>query len=173
MRLATANLQVFEPGIFNHAYRGFHGLRIEGREMAGHPLCFVLSVKSVKSVVNSLFGSGSGLLLILAICLNFIAQTGLAATENPAARARKIFQDAQTRYQKEPRNAEAVWQFARACFDLADLATNNAQRIEVAEKGIAACKQLLSRDPQSAPGHYYLGMNLGQVAQTRGLGALT
>jgi len=27
--------------------------------MAGHPLCFVLSVRSVKSVVNSVFGSGS------------------------------------------------------------------------------------------------------------------
>src|SRR5256886_15047472 len=114
MRLATANLQVFEPGIFNHGFHGFHGLRIGGREMAGHPLCFVLSVKSVKSLVNSLFGSGSCLSLILAICLNFISQTGLAATEDAAASARKIFQDAQIRYQKEPRNAEAVWQFSRA-----------------------------------------------------------
>jgi len=109
--------------------------------------------------------------LILAICLNLIAQTNLAATVDLAASARKTFQDAQIRYKKEPRNTEAAWQFARACFDLADLATNNAQRIEIAEKGIAACKQLLSRDLHSAPGHYYVGMNLGQVAQTRGLGA--
>src|SRR6266581_6503427 len=172
MRLATANLQVFEPGIFNHGFHGFHGLRIGGREMAGHPLCFVLSVKSVKSVVNSLFGSGSGHSLTVAFCLTFIAQACLAATGDPRVGVRKAFDDALMRYEKETANNEAVWQFARACFDLADLATNNAQRIEIAEKGIAACKQLLSRDPNSAPGHYYLGMNLGQVAQTKGLGAL-
>ncbi len=61
--------------------------------------------------------------LILAICLNLIAQTNLAATVDLAASARKTFQDAQIRYKKEPRNTEAAWQFARACFDLADLAT--------------------------------------------------
>src|SRR2546430_16272776 len=99
--------------------------------MAGHPLCFVLSVKSVKSVVNSLFGSGSCLSLNVAFCLTFIAPACLAGTGDPASVARKAFAETQTRYQKEPRNVEAVWQFARACFDLADLATNNAQRIEV------------------------------------------
>ena len=129
-------------------------------------------MKSVKSSVNSVFCSGSGLLLALAFCLNLTTQAGFAATANPAAAANKKFQDARMRYRKEPRNAEAAWQFARACFDLADLATNNSQRVEVAEEGIAACEHLLSRDPRSAPGHYYLGMNLGQVAQTRGIGAL-
>src|SRR6266853_4639561 len=165
MRLATGNLQVFEPGILNHR---FHGLGIEGRGIAGHSLRVVVSVKSLKSVVNSFFRSGSGLSLALAFCLSLIAQTGLPATGDPAVGVRKAFQDAQMRYQKEPRNNEAVWQFARACFDLADLATNNAQRIEIADQGLAACKQLLSRDLHSAPGHYYVGMNLGQVAQTRG-----
>jgi tetratricopeptide (TPR) repeat protein len=129
-------------------------------------------MKSVKSMVNSVVGASFSLSLVLALCASLIAQAGLAAIGDPAVGARKIFEDAQMRYEKEPRNAEAAWQFARACFDLADLATNNAQRIEVAEKGTAACKQLLSRDPRSAPGHYYLGMNLGQVAQTRGIGAL-
>jgi len=140
--------------------------------MAGHTLCFVLSVKFGKSAVNSVFGSGFRLSLALAFCLSLIAPASLAATGDPAVGVRKAFHDAQMRYEKEPRNNEAAWQFARACFDLADLATNNAQRIEIADQGIAACKQLLSRDSNSAPGHYYLGMNLGQVAQTRGLGAL-
>jgi tetratricopeptide (TPR) repeat protein len=117
--------------------------------------------------------SGMSLLLLaLVFYLTFFARASLAAAGDPAADVRKAFQDAQMRYQKEPRNAEAVWQFARGCFDLAEVATNNAQRFEIAERGIAACKQLLSRDSNSAPGHYYLGMNLGQVAQTRGIGAL-
>ena len=140
--------------------------------MAGHSSCFLLAVKSVKSVVHSLFGSGPGLSLGLAFCLTLTASACLAGTLEPAVGVRKAFHETKARYEKEPRNNEAVWQFARACFDLADLATNNAQRAEIANQGIAACKQLLSRDSNSAPGHYYLGMNLGQIAQTRGLGAL-
>ncbi|MDB6021542.1 MAG: hypothetical protein JWQ04_1399, partial [Pedosphaera sp.] len=33
-------------------------------------------------------------------------------------------------------------------------------------------RALIERDPNSAPGHYYLSLNLGQLAQTRKLGAL-
>src|SRR6266576_745261 len=168
MRLATANLEVFELGTFNHGCQ----VRIGRRGMAGHTLCFVLSVKFGKSAANSVFCSGFRLSLALAFCLSLIAPSSLAATGDPAVGARKALHAAQMRYEKEPRNNEAAWQFARACFDLADIATNNAQRIEIADQGIAACKQLLSRYSNSAPGHYYLGMNLGQVAQTRGLGAL-
>src|SRR5262249_17462611 len=62
--------------------------------------------------------------------------------------------------------------FARACFDVAEIATNSTERAEVAEQGIATCRELLSRDPSVARGHYYLGMNLGELARTRGLSAL-
>src|SRR5437899_42321 len=158
MRLATGNLEVFVTSQLLPAERRDPALRGPNTPLSRR-------AGALRSVV-------AGLSLILAICLNLIAQTGLAATKDPAAGARKTFHDAQIRYQKEPRDSQAAWQFARACFDLADLATNSAQRVEIAEQGIAACKQLLSRDPNSAPGHYYLGMNLGQVAQTRGLGAL-
>ena len=46
------------------------------------------------------------------------------------------------------------------------------QRAALAEQGIAACRQAIARESNSAPAHYYLGMNLGQLAQTKGLGAL-
>ena len=36
----------------------------------------------------------------------------------------------------------------------------------------AACRQALAQGSNSAPAHYYLGMNLGQLARTRGLSAL-
>ena len=35
----------------------------------------------------------------------------------------------------------------------------------VAQAGIAACRQLLARDPKSAPAHYYLAMDYGELAQ--------
>ena len=41
----------------------------------------------------------------------------------------------------------------------------------LAQQGIAACRQLIARTPKSAPAHYYLAMNLGQLARTELLGA--
>src|SRR5213593_3770820 len=89
-----------------------------------------------------------------------------------AQRAEKNFQEARKRFQTSTNDAEAAWQFGRSCFDWADFAKNDAQRESVAGEGIAACRQVIVRDPKSAPGHYYLAMNLGQLAQTKTLGAL-
>ncbi|MCX6930190.1 MAG: hypothetical protein NT154_44320 [Verrucomicrobia bacterium] len=49
-----------------------------------------------------------------------------------------------------------------------------AKRIfrETADQGIAACRLAIMRETNSAPAHYYLGLNLGQLARTKGLGAL-
>src|SRR6185295_95325 len=104
-------------------------------------------------------------------CL-FLAQHGSCGSIDLAALARKNFDEAQARYQKQPTNSQSAWQFGHACFELGEFATNSTERAEVAEQGIAACKQLLAREPNSAPGHYYLAMNLGQLARTRGIGAL-
>jgi tetratricopeptide (TPR) repeat protein len=95
-----------------------------------------------------------------------------AEVSQSAALAARRFQEAQAEYRKLPRDEQAAWQFARASFDLAEFATNSAERSQVAEQGIEACKQLIERRPKSGPGHYYLGMNLAQLARTRGIGAL-
>jgi len=81
-----------------------------------------------------------------------------------AVRAREIFAAAQKRHLAEPTNAVAAWEFARACFDRAEFATNDTERVIIADQGIAACRRLLERQTGSAPAHYYLGMNLGQLA---------
>jgi hypothetical protein len=94
------------------------------------------------------------------------AETGLAAY------AKKSYQDAQGRYLKAPGDAATAWQFGRACFDLAEFAINNSERASLADQGIAACQLATSGDSNSAPAHYYLGMNLGQLARTKGLAAL-
>ncbi len=88
-------------------------------------------------------------------------------------RAKRIFRAARTRFLTEPTNTVAAWEFGRACFDLADLATNNIEKAGIAEQGIAACRQGITNNPASAPAHYYLGMTLGQLADTkRNLAAL-
>lgn len=89
-----------------------------------------------------------------------------------AARARENFEAAQQRHLAEPTNAVVAWEFARACFDRAEYATNDTERVIIADQGIAACRRLLARAAGSAPAHYYLGMNLGQLARTKTLGAL-
>ena len=116
--------------------------------------------------------------VLLPVCLGLLAHTQSAranppaAEKSPAVLATQSFQQAQSRYQHTPGVAAAAWQFARACFDLADLATNKTQRAVVAEQGVAAAQQAIARQSNSAPAHYYLGMNLGHLARTRGLSAL-
>lgn len=89
-----------------------------------------------------------------------------------AEHIRREYAAARQRYLADPTNATAAWMFARASFDRADLSTNKTERAAIAEQGVQAGRQLIARDAQSALGHYYLGMNLGQLARTKTLGAL-
>lgn len=89
-----------------------------------------------------------------------------------AARAAERFAEAQARFKASPTNVMVAWEFARAAFDRAEFATNHAERAALGEQGIAAARQALARDSNCAPAHYYLGMNLGQLARTKTLGAL-
>jgi hypothetical protein len=82
-----------------------------------------------------------------------------------AARAEKEFLRAQAQFESHTNDSAAAWQFSRASFDLADCATNETQRADIAKLGIAASRQLLDREPKSAPGHYYLAMDQGELAQ--------
>jgi hypothetical protein len=87
-------------------------------------------------------------------------------------RAEKKYLEARKRFQSNTNDAEAAWQFGQACFDWAEFAKNDEQREQIANEGIGACRQLIARSPSSVAGHYYLGMNLGQLARTKTLGAL-
>jgi hypothetical protein len=88
------------------------------------------------------------------------------------ARAAAEFQAAQARFEADTGNSTNAWRFAQAAFNFAEFATSDDQRAARAEQGIAACRQLIARDPKSAAAHYYLAMNLGQLARTKFLGAL-
>ena len=121
-------------------------------------------------------GAGWPLLLLLAAGVGSnLAAPASEADAGPAgfaARAREMFAAAQKRLGAEPTNAVAAWEFARACYDCAEYATNNTERALLAKQGITTCRRALTLDAGSAPAHYYLGMNLGQLARTKSLGAL-
>jgi tetratricopeptide (TPR) repeat protein len=89
-----------------------------------------------------------------------------------ASQAEREYNVAKTRFNTDTNDPEARWQFARACFDWADYATNDARRAAIAEEGIAASRNSLKNSTNSVPGHYYLALNLGQLARTKSLGAL-
>ncbi|HWW02521.1 MAG TPA: hypothetical protein VNZ64_22680 [Candidatus Acidoferrum sp.] len=110
---------------------------------------------------------------MLACWMGFgLGRVAQAVEGEGSAAALQAYRQEQAEHQKHPRDTQAAWHFGRACFDLADYATNNAERAEIAGQGIAACRAGVARDTNSAPGHYYLGLNLGQLARTRDMGAL-
>ncbi len=90
-----------------------------------------------------------------------------------AARAGKIFQQAKLEFQAQPDNSSNAWLLARASYNFADFSKNDSMRADLANQGIAATRQLILREPKSAAAHYYLAMNLGQLARTELLGALS
>lgn len=88
-----------------------------------------------------------------------------------AQRAEAAFLKAQSRYESDTNDPALAWQFARRCYDWADFATNKAQRAAVARAGIAACRRSLQLT-NSVAGHYYMAMNMGQLAQAEMLSGL-
>ncbi len=112
----------------------------------------------------------------LAAGIFLLAAGALLAGEDPAkisaAFAEKEFARAQSLFKSAPDNPTNAWQFARAAFDYAEFSTINIQRAALANQGITACRPLVVLQPDLAAGHYYLAMNLGQLARTEYLGAL-
>jgi len=96
----------------------------------------------------------------------------LPGAEGPAERAQKIFLTTKAEYQNGTANVEAAWKFGRACFDWAEFSENAEQRESIAHYGIEASRHASQRQPKSVEGHYYLAMNLGQLAKTKMIGAL-
>lgn len=89
-----------------------------------------------------------------------------------ADRLARQFHEAQSRLEAARTNLTSTLAFSRACFELAEFATNSAQRAALADSGIAASRQALALDPTNGAAFCALGLNLGQSARTKTLGAL-
>jgi tetratricopeptide (TPR) repeat protein len=111
-------------------------------------------------------------LLIATLMLRQIIGAEPVGQDKFALRAAVEYQLAQAQFQAATNDSPTAWQFARACYNLAEFATNDENRASLAIQGIGACRQLLKEQPKSGAGHYWLGMNLGELARTELLGAL-
>lgn len=101
-----------------------------------------------------------------------VADTNSATANELLPHAQEVFAAALQIYDAQPTNNVSAWQFARAAFARGEFATNDTERAGIAVQGIAACRKTLQRDPKCAQAYYYLGLNLGQLARTKLLGAL-
>jgi tetratricopeptide (TPR) repeat protein len=113
-----------------------------------------------------------GVGLLIGLCGLAVFAEPDTPKSTPASRAAEVYRVTRRRYEAEPTNAEAAWQFARACFDQGEFAANDDERVDVSNQGIEACRKLILREPKIAAAHYYLAMDLGELARTKLLGAL-
>lgn len=67
---------------------------------------------------------------------------------------------------------QASVDLSRTAFDYADLAPNDSVRETISTAGIAAAREAIALQTNSAAAHYYLALNLGQLARTKKLRAL-
>jgi len=72
---------------------------------------------------------------------------------------------------KDPKSYELLWRGSRACAWLTEEFPNKDQRASWAEKGIRYAKRAVAVNGNRVEGHYYLGINLGQSARTKTIGA--
>ncbi len=103
----------------------------------------------------------------------FVAVTCLCAAANPfAERAERAFHAAEKLIDTRPVAVTALVHFAHAAFDAAEFTGSDERREEFASRGIDAARSAIERESTNAAAHYWLGMDLGQLARTKTLGAL-
>lgn len=108
---------------------------------------------------------------LLVQCLSLAEPAVLTGTGY--AHAYTNYVASKTECQPDSTNTPALIRLAAACADLADLATNHAQRAKVAEEGMHSARKALDRSQTNAAAHFFLALNIGQLAQTKSLGALS
>jgi tetratricopeptide (TPR) repeat protein len=110
-----------------------------------------------------------------AVCCKIFFAVSVFAADNPsfAPHVERTFTEAQTLIRKEPTNVAALIGFSTAAFNWAELTQKDSQRETIANQAIAAAREALRLEPTNATAHYWLAMNLGQLARTKTLGALS
>lgn len=107
----------------------------------------------------------------LAVLAGMAVLSAAAAPLVPAV-IQSNYDEAVRHYQQSPSDDQAAWQLARACFDRAEYSRDDAERAGLANEGITASRKVIEDQPNLAAGHYYLAMNLAQLARTKLLGSL-
>ena len=106
--------------------------------------------------------------IVVACILTLAGQRASATDTNTTQGYLEVeFQKWHRQFQTNANDAETAWNFGRACFDMSSLQKDPAEEARYAQEGIDATRAALSLSPGSAPAHYYLGMDLGQLADTK------
>lgn len=107
---------------------------------------------------------------LLWVVLSVIPLAGRAESE--ALRRTRAYEEARTLHRESPGRPDRAWSLARACFDRCEAITSRQVRISLAREGVEACRAALDGAPSEAGCHYYLGLNLGILAECQPLKAL-
>lgn len=107
-----------------------------------------------------------------AIVLLALSSEIRSATDPSLDAVRNRYTTALATWSTNKTSVDAALQLGRAAFNWAEITESKSTRAQIAESGIAACRGAAVRDPKNAAAQYYLAMNLGQLASTKGLGAL-
>lgn len=92
---------------------------------------------------------------------------------SPAASpSESAYHQARASWDASPTNLTLAVHCARAAFNWADTQASKPERARIAQIGIGIAQDVLVQDPGSAGAHYYLALNLGQLARTRSITAL-
>jgi tetratricopeptide (TPR) repeat protein len=108
--------------------------------------------------------TGMALIVLMAA---FAFQGRAADTNTTEAYLEGEYQQLHKEFQTTTNSAEVAWRYGRACFDMSWGQKDNSVEAKYAEEGIAASRAAIALFPSSAPAHYYLGMNIGQLADTK------
>lgn len=127
------------------------------------------SSTSFPFAASALYRLGANLLLSV---LLVIAPSVLGQNPPSLDRSRELYNEARRILDEKPNDVKAAWTVGRTAYDLADLIEDPSEHKQVAEVGIAACRRGISVESPSAQAHYYLALNLGQLAREKKIGAL-
>jgi tetratricopeptide (TPR) repeat protein len=119
------------------------------------------------ATIKSLFSAG----LAITLALLLTAPSARAQT-NFADRAEAAFRAAKQARSTNANDFKASLDLARAAFDWAEFAKSNDDRESIAQIGMNAAQAAINQQINSAAAHYYMALNIGQLARTKMLGAL-
>ena len=107
-------------------------------------------------------------------CALFACPIKAAAAEGTALadHAERTFLAWEQSTSRNRTNISALIQLSRASYEWAEFSHRDEQRADIAGRGIMAARTAIQLEDTNAAAHYWLGMNLGQLARTKTLGAL-
>lgn len=87
--------------------------------------------------------------------------------------AQEQLKEAQKQYEADTNSLTKACQLGYAYFFAGEFATNKTYQSELAQHGIDICQRAVALNRNSAEAHYYHALNLGQMARTKLLAALS